>query len=148
MADKAAKEATKIESEEEESVPLSFAVAKAIVKHTFVDPEPEHPVVASAYKDVSQKKDHLIASRKDACSIAQLRSGHCKQPAHYADRLDDTKSPLCQKCKEDQPETVRHWLECPATITKRMEHFGKDNVDLGILSTEPERSLAFARATL
>ena len=147
LADKAAKEAAKMETDVEDSVPLSFAVAKAIVKRTFVDPEPQHPVVSQSYKNISLKKDHLITNRKDACLLAQLRSGHCKRLAHYANRLDENTSPLCQKCNEE-PETVKHWLDCPATISKRMECFGRDNVDLGILSEEPERSLAFAKATL
>ncbi len=90
MADKDAKEATKIETEMEERVPLSFAVAKDIVKHKFVDTvQPQHPVVAKTYKDLSQNMDHLIASRKGVCLIAHLRSGHCKHLAHYSNRLDD-----------------------------------------------------------
>ena len=47
-----------------------------------------------------------------------------------------------------QPETVEHWLKCPATVMKRQQHFGRGNVDLDILSRDPERSLAFAKATL
>ena len=46
------------------------------------------------------------------------------------------------------PETVGHWLKCPATIMKRQQHFGKDDVDLGILSRDPEGALAFAKETL
>ena len=45
MADKAAKDAAKMNSEEG-PVPVSFEVSRSIVKRTFVDPEPQHPVVA------------------------------------------------------------------------------------------------------
>ena len=146
IADRAAKEAAKMDSEEE-LIPVSYEVAKALVKRTFVDPETQHPVVAETYKEMSTKKDNLVNNRRDACLLAQLRSGHCKQLAHYANRIDDKTSPMCKKCNEE-PETVGHWLKCPATIMKRQQHFGKDDVDLGILSRDPEGSLAFAKATL
>ena len=58
---------------EEEPVPVSFEIARAIVKQTFVDPEPQHPVVAETYKEVSTKKDNIVSSRKDACLLSQLR---------------------------------------------------------------------------
>ena len=96
---------------------------------------------------MSTKKDSLVNSRRDACLLAQLRSGHSKQLAHYANSIDDKTSPMCNKCNEE-PETVKHWLKCPATIMKRQQHFGKDDVNLGILSRDPEGSLAFAKATL
>ena len=113
-----------------------------------MDPEPQHPVVGETYKEVWTKKDNIVGNRRDACLLAQLRSGHCKQLAHYANRIDEKTSPTCSKCKEE-PETVGHWLKSPAaTVMKRQKHFGRDNVDLGILSRDPERSLAFAKATL
>ena len=56
MADKAAKDAVKMNSEEG-PVPVSFEVARAIVKRTFVDPEPQHPLVAETYKEVSRERD-------------------------------------------------------------------------------------------
>ena len=120
-------------------VPVSFEVARAIVKRTFVDPEPQHPVVAETYKEVSTKKDNIVSNRRDVCLVAQLRLGHCKQLAHYANRIDEKTSPTCSKC-EEEPETVGHWLKCPATVMKRQQHFGRDNVDLGILSRDPEIS--------
>ena len=78
----AAKEATKMDSEEE-LIPVPFEVAKALVKRTFVDLEPQHPAVAESYKIVSMNKDNLVNNRKDACLLAQLRSWHCKKLTHY-----------------------------------------------------------------
>ena len=112
-----------------------------------MDPETQHPVVAETYKEMSTQKDNLVNNRRDACLLAQLRSGHCKQLAHYANRIDDKTSPMCKKCNEE-PETVGHWLKCPATIMKTQQHFGKDGVDLGVLSRDPEGSLALAKANL
>ena len=109
---------------EEELIPDPFEVAKALVKRTFVDLEPQQPVVAESYKEVSMKKDDLVNNRKDACLLAQLRSGHCKLLAHYANRIDEKASPMCNRCNEE-PETVGHWLKCPATIIERQQHFGK-----------------------
>ena len=146
IADKAAKGAAKINSEEG-PVPVSFEVARAIVERTFVDREPQHLVVVETFKEVSTKKGNIVGNRRDACLLSQLRSGHCKQMAHYANRIGEKTSPMCSKC-EEEPETVGHWLKCPATAMKRQQHFGRDNVDLGIFSRDPESSLAFAKATL
>ena len=106
LADKAAKEAAKMDSEEE-LIPVPFEVVKALVKRMFVDLEPQHPVVAESYKEVSMKKDNLANNRKDACLLTQLRSGHCKLLAHYANRIDEKASPMCNRCNEE-PETVGH----------------------------------------
>ena len=88
LADKAAKQAAKMDSEEE-LIPVPFEVAKALVKHTFVDLELQHPVLAESYNGVSMKKDNLVNNRKDACLLVQLRSGHCKLLADYANRIDN-----------------------------------------------------------
>ena len=56
---------------EEGPAPASFEVARAIAKKTFADREPQYPVVAETYKEVSTKKD---GNRRNACLLAQLRS--------------------------------------------------------------------------
>ena len=89
-----------------------------------------------------------MTSRKDAALLAQLRSGHCRYLAAYNHRIDNTKSPTCSKCEEEEDETISHWLKCPATIMKRISIFGKDNISLGTLTEEPTKVLAFAKATL
>ena len=47
-----------------------------------------------------------------------------------------------------EPETVKHWLECPATSMKRLFVFGNMDVPLGTLTKDPDKILAFARETL
>ena len=101
-----------------------------------------------SYQGISQKQDNkLTGSRKEQSLLAQLRSGHCLKLAHYRHRLDPTKSETCAHC-EEEPETVEHWLACPATRQKRLDIFERDNVDLGALATEQARVLAYASQTL
>ncbi len=128
-------------------MPLSFAVAKDIVKRTFADTvQPQHPVVAKTYKDLLQNKDRLIASRKGVCLITHLRSGHCKHLAHYSTRLDDNTPHLARNVTRSL-KVKQSNIERPfrATISKKMEYFGKDYVDLGILSKEPETTGPLSR---
>ena len=93
------------------------------------------------------KRDAKIDSRKDAALLAQLRSGHCLKLAHYQNRIDPTKSPTCPRCLLED-ETVKHWINCPALTQKRLNSYGRIDVDLGALTKEPERSLVYAKATL
>ena len=144
-ADAAAKEATKLP--EENNVSVSFEVAKALIKRTVKDDDPVHPVVAESYKNLNRKREREVGSRKDAAMLAQLRSGHCLELAHYRNRIDQTKSANCSRC-ELEDETVKHWLSCPATRNLREKIFGKTDLDLGILTSDPEKSLAFAGETL
>ena len=44
--------------------------------------------------------------------------------------------------------TVPHWIRCPATIRTREEIFGKSDLNLDILTTNPIEILAFAKKTL
>ena len=105
-------------------------------------------MVAKTYEHISQKRDwKKIESRKDAALIAQLRSGHCLKLAHYRHRIDESKPESCPRCDEAL-ETVTHWLQCPATIQQRMTAFGRASVSLGVLTEDPARALAFAKATL
>ncbi len=147
IADRAAKDAAKMEcSEEEGNVPISFEVAKAVVKRVVKDPSPQHRVVVESYRNYSKKREKAIANRKDAALLAQLRSGHCLELAAYRNRIDPTKSPTCPHC-ELEDETVVHWIQCPATANVRQEVFGAVDVPLGVLTSKPNDSLTFAKIT-
>jgi ribonuclease HI len=145
LADQAAKAATLLTSDEEH--PITYTTAKALIERMVGDPKPKHNLVKETYKFISLKRDEGLKCRKDAALIAQLRTGHCRHLATYRHRIDDTKSPICSNCDEED-ETVIHWLKCPATILKRIGIFGKHNISLGTLTQEPLKVLAFAKATL
>ena len=144
LADQAAKEATEGEAD---PVPVTYNSAVALIKRDIRDPPPVHNLVAQTYQHISLKKDSMIKSRKDAVLLAQLRSGHCNKLASYRNRIDSNKPDICPKC-EEVPETVQHWLKCPATIRKRTSIFGMADVHLGALTSKPEEVLTFAKATL
>ena len=132
----------------EPAVPLiSYKTSLAVINREIKDPPAQHPVVSKTYEHISQKKDAKIKTRKEAAMLAQLRSGHCLQLAAYQHRLDEKKSETCPRCNLE-PETVQHWLDCPATSLMRLSVFGDMNVPLGTLSKDPDKVLAFARKTL
>ena len=144
LADMAAKEATKIEGT---PTAVSFSSAKSVIRRLIKDPDPSHHIVKLTYKKLQMKKEKLIIkSRAEAATLAQLRSGHCLKLAAYRHRLDDTKSDICPRC-EETAEDVKHWIRCPANIQDRLNIFGKTDVDLGALSEEPAKALAYARVT-
>ena len=146
FADTAAKEAALL-PDPESTVSVPYGVAKAITKQKITDEDPVHPVVSETYRGYVRKNDKVLKSRKDATLIAQLRSGHCLNLAHYKNRLDDKTSATCPECEEEE-ETVSHWLKCPATIRTREKIFGRMDVGPDTLNKDPLSTLAFAEATL
>ena len=143
LADLAAKEATKIEG----TPTARFSSAKSVIKRLIKDPDPTHHIVKETYKKLHTKKEKkLINSRKEAATLAQLRSGHCLKLAAYQHRIDSTKSDNCPRCQE-AAEDIKHWLNCPANIQDRLKIFGRTDVELGALSEFPAKALAYAKAT-
>ena len=145
MADKYAKAIA--QNGEPTTSPLSYNTAKAIIRKEIKDPPPKHPIVSKAYEHLSIKEDRKIETRKEAALLAQLRSGHCKELKAYQHRIDEKKDGTCPRCQLEA-ETVQHWLSCPATIMKRQEIFGNDEVPLGAMTRQPGLVLAYARETL
>ena len=147
LADQAAKKAAQEEEHESIPCPVTYHSAVAMIKREIKDRPPQHPTVSKTYEHISLKTDHTIKSRKDATLLAQLRTGHCNKLAAYQHRIDEQKSDICPRC-DLEPETVKHWITCPATIQKRMTTFGTADVPLGALTKTPDKALAFAKATL
>jgi ribonuclease HI len=144
IADIAAKEATKIDGT---PTAVTFGSAKSVIKRLIKDPSPTHHVVKETYKHLQKKKEkNIIKSRKEAATLAQLRSGHCLKLAAYRHRIDNTKSDICPRCQEDT-EDVKHWLKCPANLQDRLNIFGRTDVGLGALTEFPAEALAYAKAT-
>jgi len=144
LADVAAKEATKLEGT---PTAVSFSSAKSVIKRLIKDPDPTHHVVKETYKNINKKKEkNIIKSRKEAATLAQLRSGHCLKLAAYRHRIDDTKSDICPRCQE-AAEDVKHWLTCPANIQDRLKIFGRTDVELGAVTEFPAKALAYAKVT-
>ena len=111
------------------------------------DKDPQHHLVSQTYRGYNRKKaDSKVEGRKDGALLAQLRAGHCLELSHYKNRIDPSKSATCPRCNEEE-ETVAHWIRCPATIRTREEIFGKSDVNLDVISTNPTETLAFAKET-
>ena len=147
MADRAAKGIAEMNFEPNDTA-VSYNAAKALIKRRVNDPAIQHVVAAKSYEHLSiNKEKKIIKTRKQAATLAQLRSGHCLKLAHYRHRLDETKTDLCPNC-EEQAQTVEHWIKCPALRQQRMDSFEKDSVGLGILSSNPTGVLTYASATL
>ena len=93
------------------------------IRRTFKDPEPCHHRAKLIYKDNNFKEEaKKITSKKDSVLLAQLRSGLCKILKAYANLLDPTVDPTCPLCTPE-PQTLEHWLDCPATAKDRFEFF-------------------------
>ena len=147
LADKAAKAATKLPVDSTQ-IAVPFSSAKAVINREIADPPPSHPRVAKSYQGLCHKRDNkLIGSRKEQALLAQLRAGHCLKLAHYRHRINPEDPETCEKC-EEEPETVEHWLRCPATRQHRMDIFQRPDVDLEALATEQAKVLAYASRTL
>ena len=146
LADVAAKEAAKLEQETAD-LPISYEIAKSLIKRTLSDPPPTHHLVKQTYSNHCYKKDLAVGSRKDSATLAQLRSGHSLLLAAYQHKIDEEKPDICPIC-EEEPQTVEHWLKCPGTAQKRQEIFGKTDLSPAVLGDHPLETLALARATL
>ena len=148
LADVAAKEATKLDpGPDTVNQPISYEIAKSLIKRTITDPPPVHHLVKQTYSNHCYKKDLAVKNRKDSATLAQLRSGHSLLLAAYRHRIDEQKSDICPIC-EEEPQTVEHWLKCPGTLQKRQEIFGKTDLSPAVLGEHPTETLALARATL
>ena len=147
MADKYAKEIAQQGELTVSPSPLSYNTVRAIIRREIKDPPSKHPTVSKAYEHLSIKEEKKIETRKEAALLAQLRSGHCKGLKAYQHRMDESKDETCPRCQLEA-ETVQHWLACPATITKRQEIFGDDEVPLGTMTKQPGLILAYAKETL
>ncbi len=125
--------------------PISFAIAKAIIRCTATDNRPRTSMV---YENISWKADCIATSnRADAVLLARLRAGHTLLRKAYAHLLDPAADPTCPLCKEE-PQTLEHWLQrCPNRDVLRQHTFGSPSPPLGVLTNDPEKVLALARAT-
>ena len=147
LADKAAKEATKLTQERGDDLSISYEIAKSLIKRSIKDPPPEHNLVKQSYSNHVYKKDLAVGSRKESTTLAQLRSGHSLLLAAYRHRINEDEPETCPIC-EEEPQTVEHWLKCPGTSEKRQEIFGKTDLSPAVLGEQPLETLALARATL
>ena len=103
MADTLANEAT-ISEDPPKSV--SLAAARACIKRTIKESAPSHPRVAAVYSKLSQRKNQeAIKTRKDAITLARLRSGHHAAFGAYRNLMDPSFDPMCRRC-EDVEDTV------------------------------------------
>ncbi len=84
-----------------------------------------------------------ISNCVDVFLLAHLRAGHTPLLKAYANPLDPSADPLCPVYKEDPPTIENRLLRCPRLDVTRQSIFESLSPSL-----DPERVLAFARATL
>ncbi len=128
---------------------ISYASARSLIRRTLIDPPPATSRTAEVYGGFSWSKDCMATSnRADAVLLARLRTGHTPLLKAYANLLDPFADPLCPLCKEE-PQAIEHWLRrCHRPDATRQNIFGSRSPPLKALTTDPERVLALARATL
>ena len=95
LADKAAKEATRIT--EDPPLPISLSSSIQIINETVRDAP--HERVAAVYKLWSFHRDvKQITNKRDDVLIARLPSGHHPSLKQYLHRLDPSQDPICPNC--------------------------------------------------
>ncbi len=96
----------------------------------------------------SWKADCIATSnRADAILLDRLLAGHTPLLKAFAHLLDLAADPSCPLCTEE-PQTLEHWLQrCQNLDVLRQHTFGSPSPPLGVLTTDPEKVLALARAT-
>ena len=99
------------------------------------------------YASLSPKIESQVESRADQSLLAKLRSGHYLGLRHYRNVVDGVTDPICNLCHES-PQTLEHWIQCPAIAQQSWDLFGGDSGRLDCLTRYPRESLALARSTL
>ncbi len=129
--------------------PISYASTRSLIRRIVIDPPPAKSRTAKVYGGFSWSKDCMATSnRADAVLLGRLRAGHTPLLRVYANLLDPSADPLCPLCKEE-PQKIEHWLRrCPRLDVTRQNIFGSPSPPLKVLTTDSERVLALARATL
>ena len=150
IADQHAKAAALLPDAADQSVP--FRTAKTVIKREIRDPPPKHPLTKKFFAEVSMKRDaEQVKSRRDATTLAQLRTGHYKGLAYYDAKVDKSESVTsdCKRCGSGEVDDVEHWLtSCAQTAEARHRIFGDHRVDVAELAINPARIIALAGSTL
>lgn len=131
---------------------VPFRAAKSAIKKDICDPAPTHRITRQYFKGVKMERDvEETRSRKKGALLAQLRSGHHKELAYYAEKVDQTGTVTaeCKRCDTKETDDVIHWLtKCPQGSTARQQIFGTHIVDVMELATSPHRIIRLAERTL
>ena len=147
LADEAAKEATELDEEQRS---ISFRSACMMVNKSIPN-NIEHPRTRTIYSRYSKEKEKELKSRADQVLIAQIRSGKHKAFRQYQHDLDNTVSPICQRCKSGENHDLEHWfLRCNGTLAAKQQLFFDENMEegLALLTKCPANSIALTRRTL
>ena len=144
LADAAAKRATSLDGQ---GRPVCYKAICAQIREATKDPAPTHDLPKHVYAEYNPKKEMEIANRSDQSLLAKVRSGESTLFLAFKNKLDGVTDPTCQ-CGE-APHTQEHWMNCPATLTKRMSSFGPEYYNRQEALTKfPTKAVAFARDTL
>ena len=111
----------------------------------------EHPRTSTVYSRYSKEREKELKSRADQVLIAQIRSGKHKAFRQYQHDLDNTVSPICQRCESGENHDLEHWfLRCNGTLAAKQQLFFDENMEegLALLTKCPANSVALARRTL
>ena len=147
LADKAAKQATKLEATH---APVSYQAVRAEIRRVTKDPPATHDRSRRVYSCISQAEESKVKNRKDQTLLAKVRSGHTVLFKSYLDKHTDHVDPidpLCPLCFQEKHDLV-HWMtKCGMTLGKRQEIFGwEEGNDLEVLTKYPEKAVALIRS--
>jgi len=129
--------------------PVSLQSAKSALYHLIHDPPWKHPWMPAVYEKYSEARDKReITNSSDAARLSQIRSGHCCAFNAYQHLMDSSIDPTCLECRQ-APDCMEHWiLECPALHEAREDIFGRQDLSLNVLGSDPQKVIALAEHTL
>ena len=104
--------------------PISYQVAKALLRARVKDPPPVHPRTREVYEAGEPRR--VLLRRDEEVLLARLRSGHSAHLSAHRARMNPALDPTCPVCGEE-PEDLSHWLQrCSVTLAQRVTHFGTE----------------------
>ena len=148
LADKHAKQATKLPGLQDDSVPLR--TARTSILREIRDRPTTHHLGSKFYASVKQDRDDLESkSRRQAVLLAQVRSGHYKELSYYDNFIDPTKPAACKRCESGESDDTEHWFtKCSQTAAARQSLFGSADNDMVELALSPAKTIRLAEKTL
>ena len=147
LANRAAKEATTIESDTIYPTPLSCAFQ--VINELFRDGPPLHARKTKIYEDRKTSTDlQQIKICRDDVLIARFCFWHHLSLKALYHRTDPEIDPTCPSYQQAEHTLQHSFLECPTGDAIRQRVFGNHQGSLKWLPSRPGDVIAFARKTL
>jgi hypothetical protein len=130
------------------AAPSSFRATIPAIKAAIRDHPSANLQTREIYSKYSEERDRReIKTRRDQVLLARLRSGHHYGLGYYGNFINSEKSPRCNRC-DAEVDDVSHWMQCDGTAAARFRIFGRLDVGLASLTSQPAKCVAYSLCTI